>query len=342
MVGNLPASDPANPHAGPPSCSVILCTHQPRADHLSRTLAALALQTLPHQAWELVVVDNASTPPLDGTLDLSWHSRARLVAEPTLGLTRARLRGIAETTGWLLVFVDDDNVLDPEYLQTALRIAMDRPYLAAFGGNISGEFETPPPPWYEGLLGWLAIIKTERDIWGNSYKLEQLPVGAGLCVRRDVAARYAHEVATDPARLALDRCGEELSSGGDTDLVLTAIDAGYGVGVFKMLHLTHLIPANRLTQPYLLRLAEAMAFSRVIRARLGRGPAIPSPNWRRRLLDFLKRPFLSRLDNDLLRARIRGENRANQTPVFPRSLPMPEHPLAHLSPYGASINPPPP
>ncbi|MEZ0387289.1 MAG: glycosyltransferase, partial [Verrucomicrobium sp.] len=266
-------------------------------------LGALQAQSLAFTRWELLVVDNASCPALASMCDVSWHPHGRIVIEATLGLTHARLCGIASTVAPLLVFVDDDNVLDPDYLTTTLQIAADRPYLAAFGANISGEFETPPPPWYDGLLGWLAIIKTDRDIWGNSYKLEQLPVGAGLCVRRDVAATYAAEVSKDPSRLALDRCGDQLSSGGDTDLVLTAIDMGYGVGVFKSLHLTHLIPAERLSRSYLLRLAEAMAFAQVLRGRIGRGQAKTASNWRRRALDFAKRPLLPRFQRQLLSAR---------------------------------------
>jgi hypothetical protein len=295
--------------------SIVICTHNPRASYLARTIEALRQQTLPAEQWELLVVDNASCPSVEPGLNLGWHPSARLIREESLGLTHARLRGIKETNGDLVLFVDDDNILDPNYLETLTQLAAARPYLAAFGGNISGEFECPPPPWYNGLLGWLAIIKTDRDIWGNSYQLEQLPVGAGLCVRREVADQYASEVANAPDRLTLDRRGEHLSSGGDTDLVLTAIDLGYGVGVFKCLHLTHLIPSARLTQSYLLRLAEAMAFSQVIRARMGRGPCKPAPNWRRKTLDLLKRPLLSRFNRQLLNARVQGDSRARQIPL---------------------------
>ena len=45
------------------------------------------------------------------------------------GLTYARLRGIKEASGDLLVFVDDDNVLDPDYLETVQRVAEEKPFL---------------------------------------------------------------------------------------------------------------------------------------------------------------------------------------------------------------------
>lgn len=290
--------------------SVVICTHNARVGHLTRVIDALKRQTLSAQQWELLVVDNASTPPVAPLLDLRWHPCARLVREETLGLTYARLRGIKEMKGSLVLFVDDDNVLDSNYLENLADLAAKRPYIAAFGANISGEFESSPPPWYDGLLGWLAIVKTKRDIWGNSYNLEQLPVGAGLCVRRDVADAYATALASSPTRVSLDRCGSSLNSGGDTDIVLTAIDMGFGVGVFTSLHLTHLIPSERLTKKYLLQLAEAMAFSKELRGRIGRGPLDPESGWRRRLLDLFKRPLVSSFERKMLDARHRGKARA--------------------------------
>src|SRR5881628_1215246 len=99
--------------------SVIVCTHNPRTEYLRRVLDGLAGQTLPKDRWELLLVDNASARNVADTIDLSWHARAIHVREDTLGLTAARLRGIAETHGALCVFVDDDSVLSPDYLAAA-------------------------------------------------------------------------------------------------------------------------------------------------------------------------------------------------------------------------------
>src|SRR5271170_3727335 len=103
-------------------CSVIICTHNPRQDYLRLTLEGLEKQTLPKERWELLLIDNASKEPLAGKWDLSWHPNARHIREEELGLTPARLRGIKESKGGLLVFVDDDNVLEVNYLETALDI----------------------------------------------------------------------------------------------------------------------------------------------------------------------------------------------------------------------------
>ena len=115
------------------SVSVILCTHNPRPDYISRVLAALRGQTLPAEQWEFLVLDNASKRPLSETVDISWHPRGRHIREDELGLTAARLRGIQESGGELLVFVDDDNVLAPDFLVQCAAISAQCPYVGVFG-----------------------------------------------------------------------------------------------------------------------------------------------------------------------------------------------------------------
>jgi glycosyltransferase involved in cell wall biosynthesis len=80
-----------------------------------------------------------------GAVDISWHSRGRYMREDELGQTAARLRGIQEASGELLVFVDD-NVLVPDYLIRAAAISARRPDLGVFGaGILEPEFEVQPP-----------------------------------------------------------------------------------------------------------------------------------------------------------------------------------------------------
>ena len=253
--------------ADAPDFSVVICTHNPRPDYLDRCLAALKAQTLDIARWDLLVIDNLCDDPLAPRIDLSWHPRARNFREETLGLTPARLRGIAEARAELLVFVDDDNVLAPDYLAVALKVAAEKPFLGAWSGGCEPDFEAPPPPWLRRYWGNLALRQVDRDLWSNSPRdPNSLPCGAGLCVRRDVAAHYLMLNLTGQRSFQLDRAGKSLVSAGDQDLAACACDIGYGVGVIAALRLTHLIPAGRLTLDYQARLAEGIHFSAVILA----------------------------------------------------------------------------
>src|SRR5882762_5561763 len=127
--------------------STVVCTHNPRIDYFRQCLDALRCQTLARNSWELVVVDNRSDEPLADRIDLSWYPGPRIVREETLGLTAARLHGIRESTGELLVFVDDDNVLDVDFLEIALHTMKERPFLGSWSGQCRPAFEEPPPEW---------------------------------------------------------------------------------------------------------------------------------------------------------------------------------------------------
>lgn len=89
-------------------------------------------------------------------------------------------------------------------------------------------------------------------------------------------------------RLLLDRCGNLLTSGGDLDLALTSCDIGLGMGQFTALCLTHLIPHHRVTEDYLLKLAEGILYSSVILGHI-RGKTPPKPNWKLKPFQFLAR-----------------------------------------------------
>lgn len=252
--------------------SVIICAHNPRGAYMDRVLTALKSQTLSTRYWELIVVDNASSERLAERFDLSWHAYARHIRENDLGLTQARLRGIAESSGEILVFVDDDNVLDPTYLSTASTLAQNYSFLGSWGaGLIEPEFEKAPAPQHQPYLIYLTLRNEHRASWSNSFDCwPSIPKGAGLCVRRQVAERYALELRGDAMRSQLDRRGQSLDGAGDIDLAFTPARLNLGWGTFPELRLTHLIPRGRTEEDYLIRIMQASVASTVIlRARIG-------------------------------------------------------------------------
>jgi hypothetical protein len=85
-----------------------------------------------------LLIDNASKQPLPDIWDISWHSRGRHIREDKLGLTHARLRGIQESGGGLLVFVDDDNLLALGFLERAAAISVQLPVLGCVWSGIIG------------------------------------------------------------------------------------------------------------------------------------------------------------------------------------------------------------
>jgi glycosyltransferase involved in cell wall biosynthesis len=251
-----------------PALSAIICTHNPRSEYLWETLASIrAQQPLSGgRRWELLIIDNASEPALDGRVDLAWHSDARIIREPRLGLTHARHRSFHEARGDILVYIDDDNVLDPHYLRLSLDIFDRDPRLGAIGGKALPRWERQPPEWFTELGISLAC----RDLgdhridakWDEPKSADRsyphcAPVGAGMGIRRSAYAAYVKAALRDPVRIALGRRGADLSSGEDNDMILSILANGWTVAYLPELRLEHLIPANRLSTPYLERYAQS-------------------------------------------------------------------------------------
>lgn len=296
--------------------SVIICTHNPRPEYFGRCLSALRAQTLPNESWELLIVDNASSPERAPRPDLSWHPAARLVQESQLGLTPARLRGMREARGEVLVFVDDDNVLDPDFLEAASRVAEEKPFLGSWSGQCCPGFDEPPAEWTRRYWGNLAIREFDKDIWSNLPRLgESMPLGAGLCVRVEVARQYLMLHETGKRAFQLDRTGGGLLSGGDNDLAACACDIGLGVGLIASMRLTHLIPRERLTKNYLTRLAEGIYFSGLILDSLRSSPSqfvSRRVRWRDYLRAVLVRAPHRSIQIACLRGRAKGLKFINQ------------------------------
>jgi glycosyltransferase involved in cell wall biosynthesis len=212
-----------------------------------------------------------------------------MIREPRLGLTAARQCGLRAIDTEFAVFADDDNVLGPDYLESAVALLAAHPRIGLAGGRSVPRFAIPPPAWAREFFPLLAL----RDLGPSEIVSSGLrpasgplneypacaPIGAGMVLRR--AAWLAWLAAGDNAPGALsDRQGDALTSSGDNDIVLCAMRSGWEVGYFPQLTLTHLIPASRLDPDYLGRLNEGIMRSWVrVLALHGQCPWPPIPRW---------------------------------------------------------------
>jgi glycosyltransferase involved in cell wall biosynthesis len=245
--------------------SVIICAHNPRAAYLRRVLDALSRQTVPKDRWEFLLIDNASRLPLVKHWDLTWHPSGRHILEPELGLSAARRRGMQEATGDLIIFVDDDNVLSENYLSEALRIREAWPNLGTWGsGTIVAEFEVQPAEHLKPFIQYLTLRNDDDAYWSNVASCAYaMPGGAGLCVRTKVAQRYLHISGQSNIRIT-GRKGSSLLGHDDHEICLVGCALGLGMAVFPELKLIHLIPPERVTDDYFIRLVEAREISGVL------------------------------------------------------------------------------
>jgi len=252
--------------------SVIICSQNPREQYLNHVLLALMSQTLPQKEWEIILIDNASKKPLKNRFDLSWHSNARIIREEKPGLTQARICGIQKAKGYVLLFVDDDNILNTTYLKQVLNISRYHKNWGVWSGSAIAKYTQIPKPFWKKYERYICVRKINTEMESRSlFDWEAMPHGAGMAVRRGVAKQYARLCKKNRVRRSMDRTGSQLISGGDNDIALCAYQAGLKYGVTPKLSLLHLIPKERVRPFYFLKIIRGSAYSNHLLAEIHSG-----------------------------------------------------------------------
>lgn len=236
--------------------SVVLPTYNPKPERLKKVLSHLQQQSLPLDEWELIIVDNNSPDKqVFQNLRPHWHPLHQILEEQKQGLTHARLAGFEAAKGNIIVLVDDDNLLDKDYLSNAMKLFDQQQDLGAAGGKIHLEFEEKPPNYIHEYTALLAGRDFGDEAKVGNWKTKKKyplfsPVGAGMVVRKDALNNYINNTKNSD-NLIMDRTADSLSSAGDNDMVMYILGNGFDVGYFPELSLNHLIPKERTTIDYL-------------------------------------------------------------------------------------------
>lgn len=177
--------------------TVLVCTRD-RAALLADCLRSLVADQCA-TSREIVVVDNGSS---DGTRAVveeaaraATGASIRWVLEPEPGLARARNRGVAEARGELLLFTDDDVIVQPGWTD-ALVAAFADPAVGATGGRILAGWPKPPPAWLRGPQAELLTL-IDHGPEQRSFDAHEHPLGASFAVRAELARGF--ELPFDPS-----------------------------------------------------------------------------------------------------------------------------------------------
>ncbi len=221
--------------------SVIICTWN-RAASLDATLQSLAgLLPVSAWTWELIVVDNNSTDATRAVAE-RWTQRLplRYVFEPKQGHTFARNRGLAETSGGIIAFLDDDVVLEPGWL-IALHGAFTRERCDVLQGRVRLRLPRARPAWFSSSCAeWLA----QADYGDAPGPLQRYLVGANMACRQSVF----HRCGAFNTDLGVNRSGFN----DDTEFSKRVRGQGFKEWYEPRAVVWHVIPPERMTQRYFL------------------------------------------------------------------------------------------
>lgn len=267
----------------PMTVTIAICTWN-RADSLEATLHSLrALDVPPGTEWEVVVVNNACS---DATDDVINSYRASLpirrLFEARPGQSAARNCAVRSSDADILLWTDDDVIVDPGWLKSIL---------AAFGhwnadlvfGRSVPQWTTGAPDWFSPLhYGRFAILDYGAVDLAITGLLHQF-YGLNFAVRRD-------------ALLAVGGFDETLgytqnggAAGEDTDLYRRAVSGGLKVVYTPHAVIHHVIPAVRTTKQFYRRRLAAAAPRNYAQLR----EAFPDVPWLAGLPRFMFRQAVS-------------------------------------------------
>ncbi|MGR4065091.1 MAG: glycosyltransferase family 2 protein [Vulcanimicrobiaceae bacterium] len=177
--------------------TIQLCTFN-RARLLERVLDACFEQTVDPGSYEVVLVNDGSSDETPAVIDRA-RERAScsfvVVEQPNSGLAKGRNAGIARASGERIIFIDDDVLPLPNFVEEHLRAQRGHPKAIVRGGAIDVESfdDLPPAIWsfanYSGNFFWTTNVSvplaTIRAVGGfdesfAEYGWEDIDVGLRL------------------------------------------------------------------------------------------------------------------------------------------------------------------
>jgi glucosyl-dolichyl phosphate glucuronosyltransferase len=224
--------------------TVLICTHN-RASQLEGALRSLESQSLSKDSFEVVVVDNASTDATQGVFkDFAQRGilNLRYVMELDLGLDAARNRGIRDARGEIVAFLDDDARARADWAE-AILAGFAQHAAPVLGGKVNLIWEAERPGWFSDVLLKYLI---HCDYGERVMEVTGAPwlYGTNVAFRKDLF----QEVGL--FRLDLDRKGESLMGGGDTEFFQRVRSRGKKLLYLPTMVVGHLVPAKRLTREF--------------------------------------------------------------------------------------------
>jgi glycosyltransferase involved in cell wall biosynthesis len=244
--------------------SVIVCTYN-REKYIYNLLKSVAENTLSSDQFEIVLVNNNSTDNTESecerfrkdypSVKFNYH------IETSQGLSYARNRGIKESHGSVIVYVDDDALINKEYLQTYTDFFDKNPNIHAAGGPILPLYETEEPNWMSPytrqlLTGKLYLGDKEREFPKNAF-----PGGGNAAYRKEVFDKVGL------FNVDLGRKGDSLIGAEEKDIFDKMTTIGLRFFYLPTAILYHIIPEKKLQKEYFDKLTHSIGKSERIRTK---------------------------------------------------------------------------
>ncbi len=238
--------------------TAIICTYN-RAKYIGPLLESIAANDLPKEEYEILLVDNNCTDNTREVCDAFMVKHPdvnfRYTVEPEQGLSAAKNRGIKEAKGEIIVYIDDDTLVDPWYLRTYSEWLAAHPETMACGGPIEPLYETSEPEWMTPYTKALLTAWMNYGDHVREYPRGRYPGGGNAAYRKSVFEQVGL------FNTALGRKGGNLMGSEEKDIFDKMHALKMQVLYLPSPILHHIIPQAKLEPDYFNRLTIQMGIS---------------------------------------------------------------------------------
>uniref|UniRef100_UPI0040572236 glycosyltransferase family 2 protein n=1 Tax=Alistipes sp. TaxID=1872444 RepID=UPI0040572236 len=242
--------------------SIIIATYN-NAKSLERTLESVAKQDADCGVWECVIVNNNSTD--DTALRVASFTKShsnlniRLVDEPQQGLSHARNRGIAESQGEILAFIDDDETVNEGFVSAYIDLFHNHGAFAA-AGVVKACYDSQRPKWMSHYTE--KMIANPIDLGKNIVTITSTitPAGGNMAFNREVFNLYGG------FDIDLGRKGNKLFGGEENELFDRLRNLGERIYYTPKAIVYHHIADRKLTPEHFEKLSYGVGVSKLLRA----------------------------------------------------------------------------
>ena len=244
--------------------SAIICTYN-RDKYLYNALKSIANQNYPVNEYEIVLINNNSTDNTEFICqkfqeDYS-HISFKYHVEKNQGLSYARNRGVKQSTGDILIFIDDDATVFDDYLDSISNFFNNNPDILVCGGPIVPVYEEGKPDWISHFTNRLIGGALDEGKNIKPFSKGNYPGGGNSALRKEAFEKYG---LYNPD---LGRKGNSLIGAEEKDFYDRLTKDGKKIYYLPQMGIYHHIPSTKTTVEYFNKLTYSIGKSERIRTK---------------------------------------------------------------------------
>jgi glycosyltransferase involved in cell wall biosynthesis len=164
------------------------------------------------------------------------------------GHTYSRNRGIAESSGEIVAFIDDDAFVCDSYCQTIIDYFRAHMSVSAIGGKITPVYEESEPEWMSKYLLPL-VASLDLGDKAQTFKGTKFPIGANMAFRKSMFTKYGI------FDINLGRRADGLEGGDEKEMFHRLKKGRELIRYVPEVSVEHVIPPHRVKESYIKGLA---------------------------------------------------------------------------------------